>query len=197
MYILCQKTEYTKGNLALSTKQWHWAGPCYASRAWPRLLGSVLGRGGTGRPADPKADTSCQVCAHGSAPRPTEPREGQGHQCPFTAIGIVSRNRSSPGLLPEKEINPTAFECTHRAQPLGFCKTTPGVEHPLQEVLPITLLGTEGKGTGHIYIVDKAKTVWSPPRHSSRQRHEHRCHAQNQLFPTTLLEVGVMPRKPC
>lgn len=27
LYILCPKTEYTKGNLALSTKQWHWAGP--------------------------------------------------------------------------------------------------------------------------------------------------------------------------
>lgn len=78
---------------------------------------------------------------------PRSPRR-DGSQCSFTKIGIISRNHSQLGSVPEKELDPMAFKGTPSTQLLTFCRTTLGVDphgHLLQEVL---LVMHRGKGTG-------------------------------------------------
>lgn len=117
LYILCQKTEYTKGNLALSTKQQHWAGP---SLPFTELASSPgkhpregVGDAGLGVQG---ANASCQVCAHWSALHPTSPGRGR-RQGSFTEISFISRNHSKLGLVPETEINLMTFKSVPRPQP--------------------------------------------------------------------------------
>lgn len=137
LYILYQNPEYTKGNLALSTKQEQWAGPPLPipGLASTRAVGPREGTGDAGS-AGQGAHTSCQVCAQGPAPHPSEFGQGQMPP-PLPKIGITSRHRSTS--------RNGAQAHGLGDHDLSFCRTKLGTS---ARKFCRQCMGTEGIGTG-------------------------------------------------
>lgn len=139
LYILCQKPEYTKGNLALSTKQEHGAGPPLPIPG-PGLdsRGGSWRGGGRCRSCRPGGTRLLSgVCARGSALHPSESGEG------LPEMGLSSRHHQN--LLPKGSSKPTSRGPTPSpARPVSAAQS----RHLLQKVLPTTVWAPGVQGLG-------------------------------------------------